>query len=115
MTLLIEPANRLEIEGKRALFHKVSKRIEQSRYVLNIAHATLVIVHALPPRLRIVGQERADDLHDVTELLESQAQAVNAGRLHRIDLVVGLGRAGEESVHGPEQARRKGLVPRQLH
>ena len=93
MALLVETLDRLRVEGRCAAFGKIAQGTQKHFDILNIAHCTLIFVHALKKRIRIIGNERLDDLSHVTELFEGETQVMNGAGLRRIHLNESLGRS----------------------
>lgn len=63
---------------------KVCEREKKNVNIMDIAHCTLKIVHALEVILRVIGQNWLDHLGHITEFFKSNAQTVNGGRLQPV-------------------------------
>jgi len=91
VALFVETAKGFWVKGGCAAFGKVAKGIEKHFNILNVAHRTLICVHAFQMRLRIIGNQRLDNLRHVTKLFECKPQAMNGAGLRCIHL--------DESLH----------------
>ncbi len=74
-------------------FGKVIQGAEKHFNILNIAHRTLIYMHAFKMRRWIIRNQRVDDLSHVTKLFECKPQAMNGAGLRRVHLNESLHRS----------------------
>ena len=73
------------------IFCKVCEREEKDFNVVDVAHCTLMVMHALEIAFRIICQNGLDHLRHVAEFFKGDAQPVNGGRPGPIQLAPELG------------------------
>src|SRR5689334_11248725 len=98
MTTFIITPNRLRVKGGETN-RRLCKGLHNDLHILDLTHQGLVMMHSFQILAWKVVQQGMDDLHHVTKGFEGDADAMDRGRLGRVDPIVLLSGQKKGIVH----------------